>query len=82
MKLMVIGVVLWFGGGGGVYESEAKPMSSSPPLRLLRVQRSATSDDNLMMDHAESSLDRLNINYDEYPVSELYTFLRIIAIII
>lgn len=35
--------------------------------KAFAVKRSASSDDN-MMDHAESSLDRLNINYDEYPV--------------
>lgn len=39
--------------------------------KAFAVKRSASSDDN-MMDHAESSLDRLHINYDEYPVC--YTF--------
>lgn len=32
----------------------------------IRIKRSASSDDN--MDLAESSLDRIHINYDEYPV--------------
>lgn len=39
----------------------------SGSAKAFVVKRSASSDDN-MMDHAESSLDRLNINYDEYPV--------------
>lgn len=44
----------------------------SGSAKAFAVKRSASSDDN-MMDHAESSLDRLNINYDEYPV-RIYIF--------
>lgn len=34
--------------------------------KAFRPKRSASSDDN--MDLADSSLDRIHINYDEYPV--------------
>lgn len=45
--------------------------------KAFAVKKSASSDDN-MMDHAESSLDRLNINYDEYPV-RIYIYIRSIG---
>lgn len=38
--------------------------------RSLRIRRSATSDDN--MEHSDSAYDRIHINYDEYPVCNLF----------
>ena len=39
-----------------------------------RIKKSASSNDNL--EQADSSLDRININYDEYPVN-IFNFLFI-----